>query len=100
MIGRRVIGYRRIFNKDGINTNMGATYVSECMEEMGTAVNRLKMRDILFLQPYGVNSSHIVGFENTEHKLILWMGVADRQRERPFIVGTIENQRILIVAAR
>jgi hypothetical protein len=56
------------------------------------------MRDILFLEPHGVYRSHLIRIYETEHELILRMGITDRQGERADIDATIENQRIIAIA--
>ena len=72
---------------------MGISDTCQLMEEGRIAVDRLKMGDVVFLDPYGIHLlDAVVG--KGEQQYILRMGIADGQRETGTADETVQQQRI------
>lgn len=63
MNGRNVIIHGGIFDDHGVYLIRRRAYTRQRMEKIGIAVYRLEMRDIVFLDPYGIGYFGFTVFE-------------------------------------
>ena len=85
VLGRCIIIDICMIDHYGVYAVMSGANGGYLMEERRAAVYRLKVRDVLLLNPDSIYKKHVIRTHTEEEQRVLRTGVADRQVERRHI---------------